>query len=210
MSSIGQVVPCPPVQPHWGQRTPGALSPCSNISTSTRRWFSTSSTVVQARGGTATGAEALGQPIEHLALALAVLVLHPGSGDLEDLVRVGVLHIDVDPADDALLEVRVEALLHVVAHLRGAADQQLVERRALEAAEELLGRVLHVVVGLPLDAALVTSLEPAALVVPAVHVVGDVGDLVEALARAAQDRASLRFTRNTAQLPGEGSRRAAR
>ena len=98
----------------------------------------------------------------------------------------------------------MQALLDLPALLLGAADQQLVEGRAPEAAEEDVGGVLDVVVGLLLDAALVTRLGPAALVVPAVDVVGDAGDLLEAVARAAQDPGHLAADQEDAPAAGEG------
>ena len=68
---------------------------------------------------------------------------------------------------------------------------------ALEELEELVARVLDVVLGLLQDAALVARLRPAALVVPAVHVVDDADDLAHAVAPPARMRASWRLVSST-------------
>ena len=62
---------------------------------------------------------------------------------------------------------------------------------ALEQLEQLVGGVLEVVLGLLLDAALEPRLRPAALVVPAVHVVDDAHHLAHPVGAAGQDPRDL-------------------
>ena len=52
-----------------------------------------------------------------------------------------------------------------------AADDQVIERSLLELLVDGTGRAAQVIEHLPLDPTLVTRLRPAALLVPAVHIV---------------------------------------
>ena len=78
-------------------------------------------------------------------------------------------------------------MLEVGHHLARPADDQPLERLALEVAQQRVAGVLQVVVLLLLDAALVARLRPAALVVLAGHVVVDPLDLAKAVGAAAED-----------------------
>src|SRR4051794_12334018 len=143
-------------------------------------------------GRTATaGSRALDHAVERSLLELALVRRDRLLRCLLDVVAVRVLDVDLDTADDTLLEVRMQLLTEVFEDGLRRADEQRVERAPLVPAQEFLGGVLQVVLCLLVDRALVARLRPAALVVAAVHLVVDASDLVEPIARPAEDAGYL-------------------
>ena len=112
----------------------------------------------QPAGAALAAADALGEPVERLALDCAGVLLDPLGGAGADLVDRRVLDVAGDPAGQALAQVGVQAVLEVADELVGRADQQAVEAVALVERERRVGRAGDVVVDLLVDAALVVGL----------------------------------------------------
>jgi hypothetical protein len=98
----------------------------------------------------------------------------------------------------------VQQPLELHDRLLRAAEQDAVERRALEAAEGHLGRALEVPAHLLVHAALVARLRPAALVVAAVHLVRDQRELRQLVGRPAQHARDLPVNDHDAPAPAHG------
>ena len=110
-----------------------------------------------------------------------------------------MLDVDVQPPGDPLAQVAVQRALDLAAQLScGAPMIRRSNAPRLKSVNSTVARVLEVVVRLLLDAALVARLRPAALVVPAVHVVRRSRSVSShAVAAADEDARRWRLTSST-------------
>src|SRR5215211_539319 len=130
---------------------------------------------------------ALSEPLQRLGLALALELLEAGARGGEDLLGGRAVDVDLDAAGEPFLKVPMQLGLEVRDDLARPADDQALERTTLEVLHEGVGGVLQVVGLLLLDAALVASLRPPALVMLAEDCVVDLLNLSQPVGRASED-----------------------
>ena len=137
-----------------------------------------------ARRAAPAGADALRQPVQRLALALARVLLDQRLRGRADVVDRRVLDVDGDAARDPLAQIRVQLALELGQQVVRRADQDAIEPAVLVDVEGEVGGVGEVVLDLLLHRAIELRRRPALLLVLGVDVVDEAVGLLQRVAGA--------------------------